>query len=341
MDRFMLVTGFPKASETDKLVKLSEKMFKNIRKDYCAGLVREQFLEDSENKPLSVLLLEYEDVESCIKGYNIFDNLEASMGKLSLTFTSFFLRDTARFARLQEFEAREYASPRQLQEYKGDEWFRSQLLAFAGSELHLSWFHHLVKALDPALARPARVAGARQLAWSRQGSFVLVLLKNELELRGGRELALIQTYLHEGVLRALFSEDEKYILSFNGTIAAPNFENYIVWDTLTGTRLRAFRAFQDQPWGALQFEPHSKFLSCFSEREGRVSVYQLPAVQLCASYALKDFKQVQWFSKGGKSFLVNYCFSTDHKRQRTNSISVYSIRPPAKEEGEEDRATYR
>ncbi len=212
-----------------------------------------------------------------------------------------------------------------MQGYKLDPEQRSQLVSVSGAELSLSWFNHLVKELTPALESAIPSAGTREIIWSKHGSYVLCLGQKQMQLRGGPSLALLQTYSHEGIKKAVFSRDEKYIISFNGTVKAANFENYIVWDTITGTRLRAFRASIDQDWGAMQFEGNSRYVSFFSPSSKTVQIYELPTMQLLTSYSKTNLKQIAWCGRGDKTMLLNFCLTADKSKQHCTNIVVSKL----------------
>lgn len=83
------------------------------------------------------------------------------------------------------------------------------------------------------------------------------------------------------------SPNERYILSFNGTITdAPNTENYIVWNLRTGEKIRAFKADRLEVWGAYQWSSDSAFLARMNEsssEELQISVYRMPLCDMIAN----------------------------------------------------------
>lgn len=79
--------------------------------------------------------------------------------------------------------------------------------------------------------------------WSKQGSYLVVYLKTGFQLYGGDDFQELNFYPHLDVQNVEFSQNDKYILSFNNTVLyAPNSENYIIWNTYSGESLRVFKA---------------------------------------------------------------------------------------------------
>jgi len=78
------------------------------------------------------------------------------------------------------------------------------------------------------------------------------------------------------------SPNEKFIVSFNGTINdAPNTENYIIWNLRTAEKIRSFKAERLEVWGAFQWSYDSNFLARLNQisstsEELQLSVYKMP-----------------------------------------------------------------
>jgi translation initiation factor 3 subunit B len=55
-------------------------------------------------------------------------------------------------------------------------------------------------------------------------------------------MVLLNTFQHSGVKNVIFSNNEHFIISYNGTVLnTSSQENYIVWNTVTGKKLRSFK----------------------------------------------------------------------------------------------------
>lgn len=117
-------------------------------------------------------------------------------------------------------------------------------------ELNLNWVNHLEKETSPANQEKVKLEDVKRIEWSVSGSCLVCIRANGFDIRAGHDFSLIHFCAHNAVKNVQFSNDEKYILSFNGTTKAPDFENYIVWDSASGARLAVVRAKPDQNWGS-------------------------------------------------------------------------------------------
>lgn len=64
-----------------------------------------------------------------------------------------------------------------------------------------------------------------KFAWSKNGAYLAAFYPEGIQLFGGKDLEKLNFYEHHGVKNVEFSPDEKYILTFNGTVLeAPDTE---------------------------------------------------------------------------------------------------------------------
>lgn len=130
----------------------------------------------------------------------------------------------------------------------------------------------------------------------------MILNDKEFQLYGGPKMEPLNCFQHEGLQKIAFSPDEKYILSFNGDLHyAPTSENFIVWKTESGLKLRSFRAEKEEGWNSFCFSPCSGYLSrgC----SNKIKVYELPSLVLAEDGAgnklvidVPDLKYYRWLS---------------------------------------------
>ena len=64
-----------------------------------------------------------------------------------------------------------------------------------------------------------------------------------------------------GVKNVRFSPNEAYMFSFNGTVYAPDQENFVVWSVIDGTKLRVFKAEDNQTFNSFKFSPDSRYIA--------------------------------------------------------------------------------
>ena len=71
----------------------------------------------------------------------------------------------------------------------------------------------------------------------------MVLSSEGFTIYATKELTFKCFFAHSSVTEVEFSNDEKYILSFNGTKAqCEDFENYKIWNVLEQYQIRSFTA---------------------------------------------------------------------------------------------------
>ena len=126
-------------------------------------------------------------------------------------------------------------------------------------------------------------------------------------------------YEHPEVKQVEVSPNEKFILSFNGTITeAPNTENYIIWNLRTGEKIRTFKAERLEGWGSFQWSPNSEYLSRLNEvspgtEELQVSVYKMPLCDMITneegkkkSIKVPGLQRMGWVDNSKTLICVSY-----------------------------------
>lgn len=199
---------------------------------------------------------------------------------------------------MEEFEkimkvAEHYTPPKilsksELQKWLFDKELRDQYSYLigkgSGSNIAINWFDHLEKKPSNAISDHEFVETKETWAidWSTAGSYLITLEKVGFQLWGGPNFVKLSFYDHLEVKNVEVSPNEKYILSFNGTINdAPNTENYIVWNLRTAEKIRTFKAERSEIWGSYQFSFDSAYLARLNETapdEMVLSVYEMPDV---------------------------------------------------------------
>lgn len=83
--------------------------------------------------------------------------------------------------------------------------------------------------------------------WSPQGTYLVSMHKQGVVLWGGPEWTKIKRFRHSYVSLIAFSPDEKYLVTLSGALAEQKDpEAIIIWDTLTGQKMRGFPAVPKQ-----------------------------------------------------------------------------------------------
>lgn len=70
-----------------------------------------------------------------------------------------------------------------------------------------------------------------KVEFSRQGSYMVVMHKLGFSLYGGDSFQFLIGFSHQDVKQVVFSNNEQYIISFNGTVlTTTSQENCVVWN---------------------------------------------------------------------------------------------------------------
>lgn len=70
----------------------------------------------------------------------------------------------------------------------------------------------------------------------------MVFFEDILEIYTGKDLQYITAFYHPKIKSAKFSNNEKYLITFNGTVNdTKDTENIIVWDFYLGNKIRIFK----------------------------------------------------------------------------------------------------
>jgi uncharacterized protein with WD repeat len=118
-----------------------------------------------------------------------------------------------------------------------------------------------------------------RVKWSPRGTYLIEFTARGFWLRGGRRMERINFYKHQGVKKLSFTNDEKYVISFNGLITdTRDYEGYIVWNVQEVNKIRTFKAMQQDVWGTLKWSPNSNFLARIDNH--KIFVYELPDLGL-------------------------------------------------------------
>eukprot|EP00188_Purpureofilum_apyrenoidigerum_P002058 Plantae.Rhodophyta-Purpureofilum_apyrenoidigerum.ctg22246.p1 GENE.Plantae.Rhodophyta-Purpureofilum_apyrenoidigerum.ctg22246~~Plantae.Rhodophyta-Purpureofilum_apyrenoidigerum.ctg22246.p1 ORF type:complete len:633 (-),score=145.85 Plantae.Rhodophyta-Purpureofilum_apyrenoidigerum.ctg22246:61-1830(-) len=129
-------------------------------------------------------------------------------------------------------------------------------------------------------------------SWSPRGTFLATYHFQGIVLWGGPSWDKIKRFPHPNVQFAQFSNQEKYLVTWNGMETMPGEENndskcIIVWDVATGRKLRAFpvppssesESKRDQPvWPIFKWSHDDKYFA--RAGEDIISVYVTPSMGL-------------------------------------------------------------
>jgi uncharacterized protein with WD repeat len=133
----------------------------------------------------------------------------------------------------------------------------------------------------------------RDIFYSDSGNLLAAVVGNQVEIYGGRENSRLRCFQHKYVSRIKFSRKDKYVMTFNGPADVKfGSENLIVWNFLTGDKVRSFQVNSMFHFESFQFSFSEKFL-CAVVKDARtltnqVGVYELPTCHLLTDGDSKD-----------------------------------------------------
>eukprot|EP01017_Pseudomicrothorax_dubius_P028177 TRINITY_DN3330_c0_g2_i1.p1 TRINITY_DN3330_c0_g2~~TRINITY_DN3330_c0_g2_i1.p1 ORF type:complete len:725 (-),score=234.41 TRINITY_DN3330_c0_g2_i1:98-2272(-) len=198
------------------------------------------------------------------------------------------------------------------------------LMRLGETQVQLKWFENLENRIDDAAPTVTADEPIKSVVWSVHGTFAVTLHKSGFRIWGGSRFECLSYCRHPEVRCIEFSNDENYILSFNGTnVEVNNSENYIIWNRASAERLRVFRADATHTWGKFKFSADSKYIARVTEE--LLSVYELPAVSLIvdtatgkkAAMKIPNLKEISWSPK--ENLLLCPAFLTQKEREKVSA----------------------
>lgn len=123
------------------------------------------------------------------------------------------------------------------------------------------------------------------ISFSESGNLLVALMGNHFEVYGGNEYALLRKLHHKLVSSVKFSRKDKYAISYNGPADLKfGSENLIVWNILTGEKIRTFQVNSTFHFESFNFSNSENYLSGIVKSTANdmnmVCVYELPTCQL-------------------------------------------------------------
>lgn len=130
------------------------------------------------------------------------------------------------------------------------------------------------------------------VSWSKSGNYLILVFQNSFKIYGGEKLELVTQFIHQNVVGAFFSNNEKYLISYADF--KKSSESLIVWDFFTMRKLRIFNLQSDLREN-YQFSHDSKYVSGIKiqtnqdkKTETYLFVYELPNMRVLEDPATKE-----------------------------------------------------
>merc|ERR1711935_35310 len=160
-----------------------------------------------------------------------------------------------------------FLTQQQLFSWINDPALRDQFIFRSGDNVTPYWFNNVEK-INEKIEKRMNKPGIKGCKWSVNGKYLMVMERTGVSVYGGENWDRITEFAHTGVKDVKLSPLGKYLLSYNGTaVDAGNSENIIVWNFLTGKKLRRFQAEKPEIWATFEFSHDETYLAGIIETE--------------------------------------------------------------------------
>ena len=166
-----------------------------------------------------------------------------------------------------QFAQPNFLTQQQLFSWINDENLRDQFIFRAGEGVTPYWFNNVEK-INEKIDKRINKVGTKGVKFSPNGEYMMVMERSGVSVYGGENWELITKFLHAGVKDVKLSPLGKFLLTYNGTaVEAANSENILVWNFLTGKKLRRFQSEKPEIWKTFEFSHDETYLAGIIETE--------------------------------------------------------------------------
>lgn len=134
--------------------------------------------------------------------------------------------------------------------------------------------------------------------WSPQGSYLATIHNQGIILWGGEKWTKIVRFQHPGVKLIQFSPQENYLVTLSSSFAETDNtkdpQSILIWDVLSGKKLRGFPSGQTNQWPIFQWSYDDKYFAKLGTDV--LSVYETPSMSLLdkKSFQFPSIKDFSW-----------------------------------------------
>lgn len=322
LNNIIVVVGLPETSGavTEKLYKVLQK----VLTDRSLPIPDKVNFGQLGEKTNGTAVFEFNDAENAKNVAKVLDGFP--LDNKHTLFACNFMEFDQIISIEDRYSPSKVLSRKELQEWLVDPKFREQILIRNKDKLKIQWFDHIRKEIQPATQNDPNISSKLNCEWSKSGSYLVALSDKGFTLYGGSNFNEIGFFEHPAVKQVEFSPDEKYVLSFNGTVLeAPNSENYIVWNVNLKEKIRAFKAEQNETWGSFKWNFDGSYIAKIGKN--LLSVYKLPAMALLedpetkkgSSFAITNIQSCSWSPK--KNFICAVSYTHEKPKDSKNEIN--------------------
>lgn len=165
-----------------------------------------------------------------------------------------------------------------------DEKCREQFIVRYDSHFEVHWFDPLEKEPQLIYTTFKKNAPFSSVQWSNQGSYLVSFHNPGIALWGGDSFEKLIRLQHKSVKEIMFSPNENYVLTWDGTpYSLRNEKSICIWRVITGKLLRSFITPEYSPkekmFPHFLWSPDDKYIACIGKQK-EVYVYELPSMLL-------------------------------------------------------------
>ena len=215
LSHYVLVCNLPKVEET-KLGKFKEVMQKTLAKVGYTQFTKEALeipMEEKSQKSYGCMVLDFKDGASANKAVNVLGKVKIGKKK----FKTLLLTDYDKILEEKMVEKdSQIVTIREMNEWLLDV-SAEQFVMHVGNKATVYWnVKPTINQMTPTQLKIDRpISEAKNLLWSPQGTYLVIIKANVVELYGGMTFVKLKEFYHIGVKGLLISPNENYILTWD------------------------------------------------------------------------------------------------------------------------------
>ncbi|KAH7131954.1 eukaryotic translation initiation factor-like protein 3 subunit B [Dendryphion nanum] len=362
LDAFVVIDGLPVVPEDSKakLVKFV------LRKLNSVGKVKEDGVYmpvSDEGKTEGYAFVEYNAPSEAIAAVKQLHGVPLDKKHIMAVNK---LTDIDRYGREgridEEYKAPEiepFQQKEHLRSWLGDPDGRDQMIMYRGEKVGVFW-NEKEDAPEQVIDREGWTESFVQ--WSPQGTFLISMHAQGVQLWGGKAWSRQKRFAHPGVNLVDFSPNEKYVVTWSHrplqvdenhpvpTLSVDDDgKNYVIWDIATGKPLRSFATIdvpsgidpdgnpikKKMQWPTFKWSSDDQYVARMTQGQ-QISVYETPRMNLLDKTSIKiegvvDFEWAPATPKrdGIKTYEQLFCYWTPELGSNPAKVGLMTI--PSKE----------
>lgn len=291
--------------------------------------------DEGESKTTGNAILEFDSYESAVHAQECLNKLQLDKAH---TFTAYtFDQYDEILATADEFVKPNFKTESELYYWIDDVSIRDQFILKDGDNIVPYWFNNVAK--NGEKVTKINKVGIKNLKFTGNGRYLMAFDKTSVSTYGGDTWDFITKFAHPNVKDVKLSPLGNYILTYNGTAAESNSsENIIVWNFITGKRLRLFQVEKPEFWDSFQFSFDEKYLAGIIEMESKegekeniLTVFDPQTMSVIIDPKTNSRRPIQitspqcfkWANHANLLVCVSYAFGED--KNGKSSVTVVEI----------------